>query len=179
MRATVLAIALAVAGCNKGGGSDDQPLPKRELEATHATVVDAEFDIKLPKGAQRVMKSGGAGGDTPQPVKGQGEIEWNLSGGGDTVMILVQLASPTAMQNAMNFEDAAGRRVSRSEETPDGWVVTSYRPDGGSIQARRMIKKDQKALFCNASAIWAKAAHDAARTAWVESICQSLAATKL
>jgi len=157
-----VATIVAVAGCKKGAGGG-KPFMQRELETQHQVLQDVELDIKLPAG----MKA---------ETKGT-EVQW-IASADDTLEVTIQLATPTVMQNAINFEDQAGRRISRSDQAADGWVVTANDASGGFLLGKRMIQKDNRALFCSASMSWKHPGFDPKRTEFVESICGSMVATK-
>jgi hypothetical protein len=163
MVVAAIAAALVAGGC-KGGKGGGTPFMDRALETQHTTIGDVEFDIHMPKGVIAEIQ--------PQ------EAHW-IAAADDTLDVLVQVASPTAVQNAINFEQAAGRRVTNTTETDDGWTITSGDAKGGFLLHKRMLKKGDTAIFCTATVSWKRPGHAPKRTAFVESLCNSLAPTKL
>jgi hypothetical protein len=167
MRSTTLTLGLVIVvatACGKGGGGDTT-WSKRKLETQHAKVQDVELDIQLPAGLKKIDAPGTTG------------AQWEGVAPDGTVTVEVTLGTPTVMQNALNFEAQVDRRISRSEETADGWIVTSYHRDGGATHAQRMIKKENRGLLCRTLVNWNTAVHDAARNEWAESLCKSLTTT--
>lgn len=154
-------ILAAAGGCKKGGGAA-KPLMERELVHATPVVSKLQLDIALPKGV-----TGGP--------KDAASAHWTEAGaGGPTLDLDVATGkAPVAMQNAVNAAASDSLTVTRSDELPDGWMVSGNTADGASTKVSRQIKvSDTAAVVCTTTVTWAKP--EAKNVEWAESFCKSL-----
>ena len=155
-------ILAAASGCKKSGGGT-KPIMERELVHATPVVSKLQLDLALPKGI-----AGGA--------KDAASAHWTEAASGGNPALDVDVATgkvPVAMQNAVNAAASDSLTVTRSDELPEGWLVSGNTADGATTKVSRQIKvSDTAAVVCTTSVTWAKP--EAKNVEWAESFCKSL-----
>jgi hypothetical protein len=164
--ALVLAAVAALGGaCGKGAGGAAKSLVDGDRATRHHVIGDVEVDVSVPAAL-------------PAPVASAADVRYQGDVGGDKVELTIAVGSASPLQNAINAQEALSRRLSRTDQTADGWAIAANDTAGGLHHAARQIQKDKRAITCTATVTWKTPGHDAKRTAFVDSLCQSVTATK-
>lgn len=162
--ALVVAAALGGACGNKGGGAP-KSLVDGDRATKHHVLGDVELDVSVPAAL-------------PAPAASAADVRYQGDVAGDQVELTIAVGNASPMQNAINAQEQLSRRLSRTDQTADGWAIAANDAAGGLHHAARQIQKDKRAITCTATVTWKTPGHDAKRTAFVDSLCQSVTATK-